>query len=120
MLKGFFNEIDYAYSAADIIISRAGAMALNEIAFMAKPMILIPLPNSAGNHQLYNAMSFYNNNAAIMINQNDMKNNIIEKKINHLFDNKIEMQKMAQNANKMIIKNAREHIISEIKKLNKC
>ena len=65
-------------------------------------------------------MSFYNNNAAIMINQKDMKNNIIEKKINHLFDNKIEMQKMAQNANKMIIKNAREHIISEIKKLNKC
>ena len=120
LLKGFFNEIDYAYSAADIIISRAGAMALNEIAFMAKPMILIPLPNSAGNHQLYNAMSFYNNNAAIMINQNDMKNNIIEKKINHLFDNKIEMKKMAQNANKMIIKNAREHIISEIKKLNKC
>jgi len=120
ILKGFFNEIDYAYSASDLIISRAGAMALNEIAFMEKPMILIPLPNSAGNHQLYNAMSFYNKNAAIFINQNDMKNNIIETKVNQLFNNQTEMKQMAQNANKMIIKNARENIISEIKELNKC
>ena len=49
-----------------------------------------------------------------------MRNNIIEKKVSQLFDNQIEMEKMAQNANKMIIKNAREHIISEIKKLGKC
>ena len=65
-------------------------------------------------------MSFCNKNAAIVINQNDMRNNIIEKKVSQLFDNQIEMEKMAQNANKMIIKNAREHIISEIKKLGKC
>ena len=120
LLEGFFDDIDYAYSAADIIISRAGAMAVNEIAFMEKPMILIPLPNSAGDHQLYNAMSFHNKNAAIMIKQNHMKNNIIEEKVIQLFNNQDEMKKMAQNANKIIIKNAREHIIQEVKKLNKC
>ena len=118
LLKGFFNKIDFAYSASDIIISRAGGMALNEIAFMEKPMILIPLQNSAGNHQLHNAMSFYNKNAAIMIEQNDLKNNIVEKTIEKLFQNKNEMIKMAKNANQIIIKNARDKIINEIKKLN--
>jgi len=120
LLKAFFDDIDYAYSAADIIISRAGAMTLNEIAFMEKSMILIPLPDSAGNHQLYNAMSFNNKNAAIMIEQNNMQNNIIEKKVIQLISNEIKMKEMAQNANKMIIKDARAHIIREIKKLNKC
>ena len=62
-------------------------MALNEIAFMEKPMILIPLENSAGNHQLHNAMNFYKKNAAIVIEQNDLKNNILEKTIYKLFQN---------------------------------
>ena len=118
LLKGFFNQIDFAYSASDIIISRAGAMALNEIAFMEKPMILIPLENSAGNHQLHNAMNFYKKNAAVVIEQNDLKNNILEKTIDKLFQNENKMIKMAKNANQIIIKNARDKIIDEIKKLN--
>ena len=119
-MKGFFNQIDYAYSCADIIISRAGAMALNEIAFMEKPMILIPLPSSAGNHQFHNAMSFNNKNAAIMIQEKNMKDEIVEETIIKLINDENRMEKMGQNANKMIIKDAREHIIKEIKKLNKC
>ena len=73
LLKGFFDDISAAYSAADIVISRAGAVAISEISFIKKPMILIPLPTSAGNHQFYNASTFLNNRAAIMIQENELK-----------------------------------------------
>ena len=69
IIKEFFNKIHYAYGASDVIVSRAGAMALNEISFMGKAMILIPLPSSAANHQFYNAKNFHNNKAAIMIEE---------------------------------------------------
>ena len=114
LLKDFFDDINIAYSATDIIISRSGAMALNEISFVKKPMVLIPLPTSAGNHQFHNAMNFYKNHAAIMIEQAQMKNNIIEKTIEKLFKNSNQMEEMISNANKLIIKNATTKIIDEI------
>jgi UDP-N-acetylglucosamine--N-acetylmuramyl-(pentapeptide) pyrophosphoryl-undecaprenol N-acetylglucosamine transferase len=118
LLKGFFNDISVPYSAADIIISRAGAVAINEISFIKKPMILIPLPTSAGNHQFHNAYTFSNNQAAIMINESELKNNIIENKILELFNNKQELQKLALNANNLIVKDATNRIINEIKELD--
>ena len=118
LLKGFFDDISLPYSASDIIISRAGAMAISEISFVKKPMILIPLPTSAGNHQLYNAYTFSKNKAAIMIEENKLKNNIIENQILELFSNSKKMKIMADNANSLIIKNATDKIINEIKELD--
>tara|TARA_Y100001970_G_scaffold44765_1_gene55980 strand:- start:4376 stop:5491 length:1116 start_codon:yes stop_codon:yes gene_type:complete len=117
LIKDFFDNIDYAYCAADIVISRAGAMALNEISFMEKTMILIPLPSSAENHQFYNAKFFQDNNAALMIEEKDLRNNIIEDSVTELFKNKNNVQSMGINASKLIIKNAKEKIISQIYKL---
>ena len=113
LLKDFFEKIDYAYSASDIIISRAGAMALNEISFLGKPMILIPLPSSAGNHQFYNALSFNDKNAAIMIEEKNIQDGIVEKTIIELINNQNKMKKIAQNASEMIKKDAREHMFTK-------
>ena len=119
LLKDFFNDISLPYSAADIIISRAGAVAINEISFIKKPMILIPLPTSAGNHQFHNANTFSKNDAAIMIEENNLKNNIIENKIVKLFNDSSFLEKLAINANNLIFKDATNKIINEIKELDK-
>ena len=63
----FIQEIDYAYSAADIIVSRAGAITLAELAIVQKPVILVPYPFAAGKHQEYNAKLIEQEGAAIML-----------------------------------------------------
>ena len=65
----FTNSMDVFYSAADLIVSRSGALALSEMAILGKAMVLVPIPSSAGNHQFINAKSFQNINGAILINQ---------------------------------------------------
>lgn len=63
----FITRMDLAYTAADVIISRAGAIAISELCLKAKPAILVPSPNVAEDHQTRNAMSLVSNDAAIMI-----------------------------------------------------
>ena len=63
----FIKEMDLAYAAADIIISRAGAIAISELCCVSKPIILVPSPNVAENHQFKNAQSLVNKNAAILV-----------------------------------------------------
>ncbi len=119
LIKDFFNNIDYAYCAADIIISRAGAMALNEISFMNKAMILIPLPSSAGNHQFHNAKFYNDKNAALLIKEDDLNGNIIENSIIKLFKNTNQLKKMGLNAGELVIKNSKEKIMNQINSLIK-
>ena len=63
----FIKEMDLAYAAADIIISRAGAIAISELCCVGKPIILVPSPNVAENHQYKNAQSLVNKNAALLV-----------------------------------------------------
>ena len=74
----FCDDMSLLYSASDLIISRSGALALSEMAFMGKAMILIPFPYSAGNHQFKNAESFSNSGAAILIPQNKLNSGQLE------------------------------------------
>jgi UDP-N-acetylglucosamine--N-acetylmuramyl-(pentapeptide) pyrophosphoryl-undecaprenol N-acetylglucosamine transferase len=64
---GFIDRMDLAYSAANLIASRAGAMSISELALVAKPTILIPSPHVAEDHQTKNALSLVNRDAALMI-----------------------------------------------------
>ena len=59
--------MDYAYSAADLVISRAGAGSISELCLLGKPVILVPSPNVAEDHQTKNAMALVDHGAAIMI-----------------------------------------------------
>ena len=114
LISGFFEDINIPYAASDIIISRSGAVAINEIAFIKKPMILIPLPSSAGNHQYLNAKSFANNGAAVLVEENDLRKNILEDRILELIKNKKEMKILSDKANSMVKKNALKNIINEV------
>ena len=69
----FIDRMDLAYAAADIIISRAGALSISELCLVAKPTILIPSPNVSEDHQTKNAMSLVKRDAAILIKDNVIK-----------------------------------------------
>ena len=85
-IKKFIANMSIAYSAADLIISRAGALTINEITFFGKPSILIPFPHAAENHQEINAKILENNNACITIKQDTLDSGKLESCIKNLFD----------------------------------
>ena len=71
-IMSFVAEIDKLYAAADIVISRSGAATLSELCFAARPVLLVPSPNVAENHQYKNAMALANKGAALVIAEKDL------------------------------------------------
>jgi len=104
----FIHNMDMAYLAADIVISRAGAIAISEICFLAKVSILIPSPYVTDNHQYANAKYLLNHNACIMIEENKLDESLIDS-ISLLKNNQIR-QEMSQEANKLFNYNAASEI----------
>lgn len=78
-ITDFLEDIRYAYQVADIVISRAGALAIAEIAALKKPAIFVPLANSTGNHQFYNAQSLQKIGAALLIQERDLPTQLFPK-----------------------------------------
>ena len=81
-------------------------------------MILIPLPSSAGNHQYFNAKSFADNDAAILIEENDLKKKYFRDKMLELLKNPKNEKMLSDKANTMIKKNALKNIINEVIELD--
>lgn len=109
----FIKEMDLAYAAADIIISRAGAIAISEICAIKKPAVLVPLPTAAEDHQTKNAMALVENSAAILVKNNET----IEKlgiEIVQLNKDKQQQQRLSENLGKFAITNAAERIVNEV------
>lgn len=73
LLREFITDMPMAYSAADIIVSRAGAIAISELSVAGKPVILVPFPFAAEDHQTMNAMKLVEKNAARMVKDSEMK-----------------------------------------------
>ena len=90
----FVHNMADAYSIADLIISRSGALTLAEITVCKKPAILVPLPSSAANHQLKNAKVLEKKGAAIIIQENEMRINYFFKTILELLKNEIALKSM--------------------------
>ena len=111
LILDFIDKMEYVYGASDIVVSRAGATAVNEISLLKKNMILIPLPTAAANHQYYNARYFSNNNAAILVEEKELVDNVIEKKISEIFNNDNDF---GVNAHNLIIKDAKTKIVDKI------
>ena len=101
----FIKEIDLAYKAADIIISRAGAIAISELCSIGKPVILIPSPNVAENHQFKNAQSLVNKNAALLVNDVDSNDKLVDSIISLYKDDDLK-EKLSMNIKKMEVKNS--------------
>ena len=97
---GFLNEeqTKQAYSVADLIVSRAGASGIFEIAAVGKPSILVPLPSAAGDHQSKNAYAYAQAGAAEIIEQENLTPNFFMGKLQLLFLHPEQLEKMHQDA----------------------
>jgi len=96
----FLSEKDLAdaYAVADLIVSRAGAGSIFEIAASGKPSILVPLANSAQDHQVKNAYAYAQRGAGLVIEETNFKPHFILERINYLFDRPEKMKKMSERA----------------------
>ena len=110
----FTKKMDVFYSAADLIVSRAGALALSEMALLGKAMVLIPLPHSAGDHQNTNAITFSKTGGAILVHQTSLDSGSLEQAVLGLIQNPHKIAIMEEISKSNGIPNATEKITSII------
>ena len=96
----FISRMDMAYKAADLVISRAGASSISELCLLGKPVILIPSPNVAEDHQTKNAQALSTKNAALMIRDCDAQNLLIDTALKTVQD-ETSLKNMSENISKM-------------------
>ena len=116
LVTDFVSRMDYAYSIADLVISRAGASSISELCLLAKPTILVPSPNVAEDHQTQNALALVRNNAAIMIKDIESKEKLVPEALN-LIQNNVDLQKLSENIYKLAEKNSADRIADDVIKL---
>jgi len=109
----FLNRMDLAYAAADVIISRAGAGTIAELCIVGKPVILVPSPNVAEDHQTKNAMALLQNNAAVFVTDVDAPEKLVPQVL-ELLKNKDEQAKLSANISKLALPNADEVIAQHV------
>lgn len=109
----FIKEMEMAYAAADIIISRAGAMTVSELCVAGKPAILVPYPHAAEDHQTFNAKSLVDKQAALMIKDAEASEKLVHTVIN-LSNNEPLQSELKRNIHALAVVNADEIIAKEI------
>jgi UDP-N-acetylglucosamine--N-acetylmuramyl-(pentapeptide) pyrophosphoryl-undecaprenol N-acetylglucosamine transferase len=115
-LTDFIERMDLAYAVSDVIISRAGAGTISELCIVGKPVILVPSPNVAEDHQSKNAMALVIRNAGMMVSDGEAMKKLIPEAI-RLLNNDDKMKQFAANIKKMAITDSSERIVDEIYKL---
>lgn len=112
----FVSDMGAAYKAADLVISRAGASSISEFCLIGKPVILVPSPNVAEDHQTKNAMALVNKDAAIYVKDSEAPSVLIDKAIN-IAGNEQKLSELSQNIKKLGYKNSADVIADEVVKL---
>jgi UDP-N-acetylglucosamine--N-acetylmuramyl-(pentapeptide) pyrophosphoryl-undecaprenol N-acetylglucosamine transferase len=112
----FIKRMDMAYAAADIVISRAGALSLSELCIVGKPCILVPSPNVSEDHQTKNAMTLVNAGAAIMVTDKEALEKLIDQAIALIKDKSLQAQ-LSENIKNLAKPNATEMIVDKIAQL---
>jgi UDP-N-acetylglucosamine--N-acetylmuramyl-(pentapeptide) pyrophosphoryl-undecaprenol N-acetylglucosamine transferase len=112
----FINKMDYAYAAADFIISRAGAGSVSELCIVGKPVVFVPSPYVAEDHQTKNASAIVNENAALLIAQDDLKVDF-KNKFGQLVASREKQEELSKNIKKLALVNATKDIADEVEKL---
>jgi len=113
-------EIADLYAIADLVIGRAGAGTVSELAFLGMPAILLPLPGTWGDEQRKNARVLANADAAIVIEQDDATPERLRKEITALLDDPARRQAMRANAKRIARPDAATRLVDEILALVKC
>lgn len=117
-VHAFLNNMDMAYAAADVIISRAGAISVSELCIVGKPTIFIPSPNVAEDHQTKNAKSIADKNAAILIREKDLESDF-QNQFSDLISNEDKRAELSKNIEALALVNATSDIVDEVEKLLK-
>ena len=113
MVHEFIADMEYAYAAADIVISRAGALAIAELCIAAKPVIFVPYPFAAENHQEQNALSLVSHNAALMVRDSDVHTELIKKLKLLMKDTKMQ-HLMSKNLQLLAVTDSDERIAKRV------
>jgi UDP-N-acetylglucosamine--N-acetylmuramyl-(pentapeptide) pyrophosphoryl-undecaprenol N-acetylglucosamine transferase len=113
-VSAFIYEMDLAYSMADLVISRAGALSVSEICLVGKPSLLVPFPHASEDHQTENAKSLVMENAAILIPDKNAKESLVSGAIKTLDDKNL-LAKLAENSFSMGKPKAAQQIVAIIK-----
>ena len=109
----FITDMATAYKAADLVISRAGASSISEFCLIGKPVILVPSPNVAEDHQTKNALALSTKNAAIHVKDADAPANLLELAV-HTVNNNKRLAELSENVLKLALPNSAEIIAKEV------
>jgi UDP-N-acetylglucosamine--N-acetylmuramyl-(pentapeptide) pyrophosphoryl-undecaprenol N-acetylglucosamine transferase len=113
VMKDFITQMEYAYGAADVVISRSGAMAVAELCLVKKPVIFVPYPHAAEDHQTANAKALVEKNAALMVKDADVGNDLVNTMLKLIADENLQKQ-LKNNISILAVKNADEIIATKI------
>jgi UDP-N-acetylglucosamine--N-acetylmuramyl-(pentapeptide) pyrophosphoryl-undecaprenol N-acetylglucosamine transferase len=108
--------MDLAYAAADVVISRSGALAISELCLTKRPCILVPSPNVAEDHQTKNAMALVKEDAALLVKDSEATEILVKEASKLIFDLQ-RCKTLSENIAKLAKPNATEDIVNEIEKL---
>jgi len=114
--SAFIQNMADAYRAADVIVSRAGALSVSELCLVGKPVILVPSPNVAEDHQTKNAMALVNKNAAILVKDTDARQEL-DHRMMKLITNDKEQATLSENILKLGKRNATKDILNVIESI---
>ena len=108
--------MDMAYAAADIVVSRAGAIAISELCLVGKPVVLIPSPNVAEDHQTKNALALVDRGAAVMVKDADCAGQGLST-VKEIFESPSRQASMSAAISKMAVRHAADKIVDQISEL---
>lgn len=111
--NSFITQMENAYAAADVVVSRAGAMSVAELCVVKKPVVFVPYPFAAEDHQTANAQNLVNRNAGIMIKDSEAKEKLVPTVI-ALAKDEEQQKQLKENIGKLAITNADEVVASEV------
>ncbi|MEP6955781.1 MAG: undecaprenyldiphospho-muramoylpentapeptide beta-N-acetylglucosaminyltransferase [Chthoniobacterales bacterium] len=115
-VAAFHHAMEEVYSAADLAIARSGAASLSELAVFGLPSILIPFPYAADDHQTRNADIFAKHEAACLVREADLSEDVLARKIRELISDPVKLQRMAENSARLAPKNAAALVVDTMER----
>lgn len=116
VVTDFIGDMGTAYRAADIVISRAGASSISEFCLIGKPVILVPSPNVAEDHQTKNAMALVNRDAAIYVKDSEAENTLLDLAVRTVTDD-ARLSRLSHNIRQLALPDSAEIIAKEVIRL---
>lgn len=115
-VKEFIREMDLAYAAADVVVSRAGALSVSELSLVGKPVVFIPSPNVAEDHQTKNALAYVNQGAAVILQDAEAIGQLW-KTVENILKTPERAAKLSQNIRQLAKPDAAEEIVKALEEI---